>query len=95
MKCFAKAHGGVSVVGDPDQSIYSWRAAEVENLNKMNDSELSTARLFPKHKLTIRLSRSQSDLSGGKLPLDRLYPLCGTFGRDPRYAATQSPSGGC
>jgi len=35
MKCFAKAHGGVSVVGDPDQSIYGWRSAEVENLNKM------------------------------------------------------------
>ncbi|WWC60335.1 uncharacterized protein I303_102906 [Kwoniella dejecticola CBS 10117] len=35
MKCFAKAHGGVSVVGDPDQSIYGWRSAEIENLNKM------------------------------------------------------------
>ncbi|WVQ93444.1 hypothetical protein IAU59_000518 [Kwoniella sp. CBS 9459] len=35
MKCFAQAHGGVSVVGDPDQSIYGWRSAEVENLNKM------------------------------------------------------------
>ncbi|WRT65721.1 uncharacterized protein IL334_002669 [Kwoniella shivajii] len=37
MKCFAKAHGGVSVVGDPDQSIYGWRSAEVENLNKMTN----------------------------------------------------------
>lgn len=46
MLCFAKAHGGVSIVGDPDQSIYGWRAAgkhprgdsdppEVENLHKM------------------------------------------------------------
>ncbi|WVW80167.1 hypothetical protein I302_102144 [Kwoniella bestiolae CBS 10118] len=35
MRCFAKAHGGVSVVGDPDQSIYGWRSAEIENLNKM------------------------------------------------------------
>jgi DNA helicase-2/ATP-dependent DNA helicase PcrA len=40
MNCFAKAYGGVTVVGDPDQSIYSWRAAEVENLNKMNEGEL-------------------------------------------------------
>ncbi|WVN90725.1 uncharacterized protein L203_105967 [Cryptococcus depauperatus CBS 7841] len=35
LKCFAKAHMGVSVVGDPDQSIYGWRSAEIENLNKM------------------------------------------------------------
>ncbi|WVQ79155.1 hypothetical protein IAT38_001251 [Cryptococcus sp. DSM 104549] len=37
LKCFAKAHMGVSVVGDPDQSIYGWRSAEVENLNKMTN----------------------------------------------------------
>ncbi|AUB27794.1 DNA helicase II/ATP-dependent DNA helicase PcrA [Cryptococcus neoformans] len=35
LKRFAKAHKGVSVVGDPDQSIYGWRSAEIENLNKM------------------------------------------------------------
>lgn len=39
MRCFAKAHGGVSVVGDPDQSIYGWRSAEVENLNKMTQGK--------------------------------------------------------
>nr|KIR86884.1 DNA helicase II/ATP-dependent DNA helicase PcrA [Cryptococcus tetragattii IND107] len=35
LKRFAKAHKGVSVVGDPDQAIYGWRSAEIENLNKM------------------------------------------------------------
>ncbi len=40
MKCFAKAYGGVSVVGDPDQSIYGWRSAEVENLKKMTRGQL-------------------------------------------------------
>ncbi|KAI9632622.1 P-loop containing nucleoside triphosphate hydrolase protein [Dioszegia hungarica] len=35
MKCFAKAHQGVTIVGDPDQSVYGWRSAEVENLNRM------------------------------------------------------------
>lgn len=58
MKCFAKGHGGVSVVGDPDQSIYSWRAAEVENLNKMNDGELRKLMCsITLAKLTRRLCR--------------------------------------
>ena len=44
MRCFAKADGGVSVVGDPDQSIYGWRSAEVENLNRMTSGRFS---VFP------------------------------------------------
>ncbi len=43
MRCFAKAHGGVSIVGDPDQSVYGWRSAEIENLNRMNRGELDAA----------------------------------------------------
>lgn len=35
MKLFALSHGGITIVGDPDQSIYGWRSAEVENLNHM------------------------------------------------------------
>ncbi|KAI5450408.1 ATP-dependent DNA helicase srs2 [Naganishia albida] len=34
MKAFAK-RGHVTIVGDPDQSIYSWRAADIENLHHM------------------------------------------------------------
>ncbi|EIN10179.1 UvrD-helicase-domain-containing protein, partial [Punctularia strigosozonata HHB-11173 SS5] len=35
MMRIAAAHRCVTIVGDPDQSIYGWRSAEVENLAKM------------------------------------------------------------
>jgi len=41
MRCFAEANEGLTVVGDPDQSIYGWRSAEVENLNKMVKGKLT------------------------------------------------------
>ena len=46
MKCFAKAHRGVSVVGDPDQSIYGWRSADVQNLDRMTRGSQSQAANF-------------------------------------------------
>uniref|UniRef100_V5EY98 DNA 3'-5' helicase n=1 Tax=Kalmanozyma brasiliensis (strain GHG001) TaxID=1365824 RepID=V5EY98_KALBG len=35
MRLVAKASQAVSIVGDPDQSIYGWRSAEIGNLDKM------------------------------------------------------------
>jgi len=32
MKLFAQQHRRITVVGDPDQSIYGWRSAEIKNL---------------------------------------------------------------
>ena len=85
MRCFATAHGGVSVVGDPDQSIYGWRAAEIENLNKMSEGESSllAASVNP---LTgwRRVQRRSSDLLGAELPLHRLDSQSRTFHRVPR-----------
>ncbi|KAF8627011.1 hypothetical protein AX15_004594 [Amanita polypyramis BW_CC] len=36
----------VTIVGDPDQSIYGWRSAEVENLNKMKKDFPGTQEVF-------------------------------------------------
>lgn len=35
MQLFAAQCQRITTVGDPDQSIYGWRSAEIENLNKM------------------------------------------------------------
>ncbi|GAA6025159.1 hypothetical protein JCM10207_008919 [Rhodosporidiobolus poonsookiae] len=35
VKLIAAASGSLTIVGDPDQSIYGWRNAEIENLEKM------------------------------------------------------------
>ena len=40
MTLFASSHKRITTVGDPDQSIYGWRSAEITNLSKMQ-------RLFP------------------------------------------------
>lgn len=34
MKLFAQYHKRVTIVGDPDQSIYGWRSAEIRNLHR-------------------------------------------------------------
>ncbi|KAL2885806.1 ATP-dependent DNA helicase srs2 [Ceratocystis lukuohia] len=35
LKQFASARNRITVVGDPDQSIYGWRAAEIRNLKRL------------------------------------------------------------
>ena len=37
MQLFAQAHNHITIVGDPDQSIYGFRAAQIENLHKMRN----------------------------------------------------------
>lgn len=46
MRLLSAASGHVSVVGDPDQSIYSWRNAEVGNLAKMCTDFPDVRRVF-------------------------------------------------
>ena len=35
MQLFAAKHNRITTVGDPDQSIYGWRSAEIKNLKRM------------------------------------------------------------
>ncbi|KAI9057301.1 P-loop containing nucleoside triphosphate hydrolase protein [Trametes sanguinea] len=42
----ARASQCVTIVGDPDQSIYGWRSAEIENLAKMQKDFPTTQQLY-------------------------------------------------
>ncbi|MCJ1312726.1 hypothetical protein MMC25_006402 [Agyrium rufum] len=37
LRLFASKHNRITTVGDPDQSIYGWRSAEIKNLRRMKE----------------------------------------------------------
>lgn len=42
----AKSSGSLTIVGDPDQSIYAWRSAEIENISYMSADFPGTHKVF-------------------------------------------------
>ncbi|KAI0028991.1 P-loop containing nucleoside triphosphate hydrolase protein [Vararia minispora EC-137] len=46
MRYIAADHDHITIVGDPDQSIYGWRSADTTNLQHMKDDFPRTQRIF-------------------------------------------------
>ena len=46
MQLFAAKHKRITTVGDPDQSIYGWRSAEVKNLGRMRKQYSDTLVIY-------------------------------------------------
>jgi len=79
MRLFAQKHKRVTTVGDPDQSIYGWRSAEITNLTKMKE-------LYPD---TLQIHLSDNYRSSGSI-LQAAQALIEQDGARPdkRLAAT-------
>ncbi|KAJ6442079.1 DNA helicase, UvrD/REP type [Purpureocillium lavendulum] len=61
MKLFAQARQRITVVGDPDQSIYGWRSAEIRNLYRLLRDYPETAEVSLEE--NYRSSQSILDIS--------------------------------
>lgn len=61
MKLFAQARHRITIVGDPDQSIYGWRSAEIRNLHRMLEEYPKTDQVALEE--NYRSSQSILDLS--------------------------------
>lgn len=46
MQLFAAKHKRITTVGDPDQSIYGWRSAEIKNLKRMQEQYSDTLVIY-------------------------------------------------
>ena len=74
MRLLASAGTGLTVVGDPDQSIYSWRAADARNLRRFeqdfpNSGHISLDQCYRSTQNILVAARSV--LAAGDVALDR------------------------
>ncbi|EMD33499.1 hypothetical protein CERSUDRAFT_57154, partial [Gelatoporia subvermispora B] len=83
MRYIATSSRCVTVVGDPDQSIYGWRSAEVENLEKMQ-------RDFPS---TVQIMLEQNYRSTQNILSTSMAIIAQDKGRIEKTLQTSNPSG--
>lgn len=63
LKIFAGQTGKIMIVGDDDQSIYGWRGAQVENIQKfLKDFKGETIRLEQNYRSTANILNSANEL---------------------------------
>ncbi|OOF52478.1 DNA helicase II [Rodentibacter trehalosifermentans] len=63
LKIFAGQTGKVMIVGDDDQSIYGWRGAQIENIQKfLKDFNGETIRLEQNYRSTANILNSANEL---------------------------------
>jgi len=79
----ASVHGNITAVGDPDQSIYSWRAADIRNIQNFQ-------RDFPSSEVILLEQNYRSTghiLSAAHAVIDR------ADGRPQKHLWTENPAG--
>ncbi|KAG8813457.1 hypothetical protein FRC19_002409 [Serendipita sp. 401] len=83
MAKLAGKNGNVSIVGDPDQSIYGWRSAEIENLRRM-------ITIFP---LTKQIFLEDNYRSTGAILAASIAIISEDSNRPPKTLRTSHPFG--